>query len=473
MTNQVQAGSAVEHQSLTAAFQTSKAERTAYGFYFFGQNVFYIIVLSYLQIFLTDMGITAAAVAGLFLVSKVWDAINDPIFGVIIDRSKPKSGKFLPWVRFSIIPIAITTVLMFALPASLPLGVKIAWAAVAYLLWDLAYTLCDAPVFALATAMTDNIQERTVLLSVGRLGGMVGALIIGIGVPLLYPNFGWLATAIGLAVVGVATMLPITRLAKERVLSRKAEAPSLGDIWKYLKGNQYLLIFYGSMVIYYLTNSSMTVGPFLATNNLGKPEVMSMLTAVMVFPMLIIAGLVPMLAKRFGKFKLYIFGIVWYIVFSIVQYFVGYQNFTLFLAVLFIRSIGFGITGVLMFMFTPDCVEYGTFKTGERAEGITFALQTFATKLMNGLSATIAMAGLAVFGFTAGEGVVQSPQTLNGIWLMYTLFPIIGALLSLVALRAFKLRDDNVQIMAQANNGEITREEALALLPETFHFKSA
>ncbi|HEY9086595.1 MAG TPA: glycoside-pentoside-hexuronide (GPH):cation symporter [Anaerolineaceae bacterium] len=471
MATQIQTGLTSPSQNTpTAAFQTSRAERTAYGFYFFGQNVFYIIVLNYLQIFLTDMGVTAAAVASIFLVAKVWDAVNDPLFGVIIDRSKPKGGKFLPWVRFSVIPIAITTTLMFALPATFPLGLKIAWAAVAYLLWDLAYTLCDAPVFALTTAMTDNIQERTVLLSVGRLGGMLGALIIGIGVPLLYPNFGWLATAIALAVVGMATMLPITRLAKERVLSRKPEAPSLGDIWRYLKGNKYLLIFYGSMVIYYLTNSSMTVGPFFAANNLGKSEQMSTLTAVSVFPMLIIAGLVPMLSKRFGKFKLYIFGILWYIVFSVVQYFAGYQNFTLFILLLFIRSIGFGMTGVLMFMFTPDCVEYGTFKTGERAEGITFALQTFATKLMNGLSATIAMAGLAAFGFVAGEGAVQSPQTLNGIWLMYTLFPIVGALLSLLLLRTFTLRDNNVQIMAQANNGEITREEALAQLPQEFRF---
>jgi glycoside/pentoside/hexuronide:cation symporter, GPH family len=469
MATQAQDASLSHPGTPTIAFQTSKAERTAYGFYFFGQNVFYILVLNFLQIFMTDRGITAAAVAVVFLIAKVWDAVNDPIFGVIIDRSKPKSGKFLPWVRVSIIPIAITTVLMFAMPDSLSLGVKIAWAAIAYALWDLSYTLCDAPIFALTTAMTENIQERTVLLSIGRLGGMFGALIIGIGVPLLYPSYGWLATAMGLALIGMVTMLPITRLAKERILSRKEEAPSLADIWKYLKGNKYLLIFYGSMIIYYLTNSMMTVGPFFATNNLGSAEKMSTLTAVMVFPMLVIAGFIPMLAKRFGKFNLYVFSIIWFIVFSIVSFLAGYQDFTLFIILLFIRSIGFGMTTVLMFMFTPDCVEYGTFRTGERAEGVTFSLQTFATKLMNGLSATIAMAGLAVFGFAEGQGSVQSPATLNGIWLMYSIFPVIGAALSLVVLRMFKLRDNYVQVMARANKGEITREEALAQLPKEFH----
>ena len=453
------------------AFQTSKAERTAYGFYFFGQNVFYIIVLNFLQIFLTDQGITAAAVATLFFVSKIWDAVNDPIFGVIIDRSKPKSGKFLPWVRVSIIPIAITTILIFSMPASMSLGVKIAWAAIAYLLWDLAYTLCDAPIFALTTAMTENIQERTVLLSIGRLGGMLGALIIGLGVPLLYPKLGWSVTAIALAIIGAVTMFPITGLAKERILSRKETAPSLDDIWKYLKGNKYLLIFYASMVVYYLTNTSMTVGPFFAVNNLGSAEAMTAILGISIFPMLLLAGFVPALAKRFGKFNLYIFSIVWFIVFSVIGYFVGYENNTLFMLILFIRSIGFGLTTILMFMFTPDCVEYGTFKTGERAEGVTFSLQTFATKLMNGLSATVGMAGLAYFGFAEGAGAVQSPATMNGIWLMFMLFPVIGALLSLPLLAKFKLRDNYVQVMAQANNGEITREEAFKLLPAEFHFK--
>jgi len=348
----------------TVAFQTSKAERTAYGFYFFGQNVFYILILNFLQIFLTDKGITAAAVATIFLIAKVWDAVNDPIFGVIIDRSKPKSGKFLPWVRGSVIPIAITTIIIFAMPPSLSLGAKIVWAAIAYMLWDLTYTLCDAPVFALTTAMTENIQERTVLISIGRLGGMLGALVIALGVPMLYPKFGWLPTAIGLAILGVATMFPVTGLAKERIVSRKEDAPSLAAIWKYLKGNKYLFIFYASMVVYFLTNSAMTITPFFAVNNLGSAEAATTLLGITILPMVVLAGFTPALAKRFGKFNLYVFSIIWFIVFSVIVYFVGYGNYNLLLVLLLLRSIGTALAGILMFMFTPDCVEYGTFKTG-------------------------------------------------------------------------------------------------------------
>ena len=140
------------------SFQSSVPERISYGFYFFGQNVFYILVLNFLQIFLTDQSVTAAAPASIFLVSKIWDVVNDPIVGVIIDRSKPKGGKFLPWVRFLIIPIAVITILIFAMPSALSLTAKIVWTAIAYLLWELAYTLCHAPAYALTTAITENIQ---------------------------------------------------------------------------------------------------------------------------------------------------------------------------------------------------------------------------------------------------------------------------------------------------------------------------
>jgi Na+/melibiose symporter-like transporter len=319
--------------------------------------------------------------------------------------------------------------------------------------------------------MTENIQERTVLLSINRLGGMLGAMIIGLGVPMLYPKFGWVATAIGLAVIGVLTMLPVTMLAKERILSRKEEAPSLGDIWKYLKGNKYLFIFYGSMVIFFLTNTALTIGPFFAVNNLGGAEKYTPIVAVTVFPMLLLAGFIPALAKRFGKFNLYIFGIFWYIGFSVISYFVGYANNGLFMLFLLLKNLGYGLVAVLMFMFTPDCVEYGTFRTGERAEGITFSLQTFATKLMNGIASSVAMGGLAVIGFVAGEGVVQSPATIKGIWFLFSIFPIFGALLALPLLRMFKLRDNVVQVMARANNGEISREEAFKQLPDEYHFQ--
>jgi len=145
-------------------------------------------------------------------------------------------------------------------------------------------------------------------------------MIIALGVPMLYSNFGWLPTAVGLALIGMATMLPITRVAKERILSRKEEAPSLDAIWKYLKGNKYLLVFYASMVVYSLTNTVLTLTPYFAVNNLGNPQAATTLLGITILPMLLLAAFTPALTKRFGKFNLYVFSIVFFIVFSVVIY---------------------------------------------------------------------------------------------------------------------------------------------------------
>jgi GPH family glycoside/pentoside/hexuronide:cation symporter len=452
----------------TGAFQTTKAERNTYGLFFVGQNFFYMLVVSFLQIFLTDKGVTAAAVAAVFVLVKVWDAVDDPLFGVIIDRSEPKSGKFLPWIRASIVPIAITTVLMFAMPASISLTAKIVWCAIAYILWDLTYTLCDAPVYALMTAMTSNSQERTTMISIGRIGGMIGAIGVSLTIPLMYPKLGWLVTAIIISVIGLLTMIPVSRLAKERVHDQKEEAPSLAEIWANIKGNKYLLIFFGSMILFSLTNTIMVASPYFAVNLLGKAEMASPITAVTAFPMLIIAAFIPGLVKRFGKFKLYLFMTAWFIVSCVLTYFVGYSSTPVLLLMFLVRGIGFGFVAVMLFMFAPDCVEYGTFKSGNRAAGVSFSMQSFAIKLTSGLSAALAMFVLSLVHFVSGAGAFQPATAINGIWLLVSIFPAFGALLSIPVFLMYKLPEKDVEIMARANNGEITHEEALKQLSKSY-----
>lgn len=90
---------------------TTGGERFSYGLYFLGQNIFYIFIYLFLEVFFTDVGIPAMTVAIIALVVKVWDAVNDPIFGGILDGIRLKKGKFLPWLRISLIALPITTVL--------------------------------------------------------------------------------------------------------------------------------------------------------------------------------------------------------------------------------------------------------------------------------------------------------------------------------------------------------------------------
>lgn len=181
-------------------FLTSGGERFSYGLYFFGQNIFFIFLYLYLSVYLTDVGIPALTVSAIALAVKVWDAVNDPLFGGIVDAVKLKKGKFLPWLRISLIAIPIATILFFAIPSGVPLIVKIIWSVAAYVLWDTAYTICDVPIFGLVTVMTDNQNERTTLMAIGRVTAMIATVIVYMGVPSVRAAIGgWLPTTIVLA----------------------------------------------------------------------------------------------------------------------------------------------------------------------------------------------------------------------------------------------------------------------------------
>jgi probable glucitol transport protein GutA len=185
---------------------------------------------------------------------------------------------------------------------------------------------------------------------------------------------------------------------------------------------------------------------------------------VTALPSLITAILVPVICKRVDKFKLFFWSTVAGIVFSAAAYFAGYQSFTVVVVFAVIRGIPTALLGVLMFMFTPDCVEYGTYKTGVAASGVAFSFQTFIQKLHAALSAAVGATALSIIGFIEGEGAIQAAGFADKLFFVYMLFPAIGSLISLPLLSRYKLTDKKVGIMIKANKGDISREEAESLL---------
>ncbi|MFV0352917.1 MAG: MFS transporter, partial [Oscillospiraceae bacterium] len=146
-------------------FRTSGVERWGFALFMAGQGIINTFVGSFFQLHLTNIGITAYAVGVMFIIARVWDAVNDPIFGAILDKTSLKAGKFLPWLRISNVLLPLTVILLFAMPNSLSIGWKFGWAFVAYLLYDVAYTMCDVPIFAMTSAVTDQVHERINIMS--------------------------------------------------------------------------------------------------------------------------------------------------------------------------------------------------------------------------------------------------------------------------------------------------------------------
>ena len=452
-------------------YQSTKKEYVAYCLFFLGQNLLWGYA-GYIETFLTDIGIAAATAAAILIIPKLWDAINDVIFGYIVDRHMFKNGqKFMPWVRIGTSAVGITTVALFAIPQSMSNTGKIVWFLVAYILFDLCYTILDAPAFAVTTVMTSNVQERTGIIAGGKLWSMVGGVVATVIIPAIRPSLGWLTACIVFVVVSILLMIPMLFTVKERhseeVLA--TENPTFKEMLKYLKSNKYLIFVLIAMLLLGLSSVEQKMAIYMGRICLGQENMATLVAAGVAVSVITVSAVVPALAKRWDKFDVLCAGLAFAIVMDVVCFFVGYGNLVVALILIMLKCTGLGFWQVIIYMLIADTVEYGTYKSGTRAAGITFSLQAFIAKLKNALIGTIVLLSLSAVHFVEGENAVQPAGVAEGVWGLFTLLPAAGFTVALAILLLFyKLRSKDVQTMAQYNNGEIDREEADALLGERY-----
>lgn len=464
-------------------WQTTKAERKSYYTYFFGQNMIYNMIAGYLTTFLLLIGISPVKSAAVMLIVKVWDAVNDAVFGVIFDKFRFKSDqKFIPWLKIACATTPAATVAIFVIPTAASETVKLIWFALAYIIWDTAYTICDVPAFGIITAMTGNVEERNTILSLKGITAGIGSALTTVLVSLLISEFvgmGYGFVSIIVAAVAMATMFPICKYCQERNKAANETQFTVRKMLRYVVSNKYLLIYYIGYIFYSgaqtYNSLHMIMAYYIYENSLA-----SLITGtVAALPQLVMALFVPKIIRKTDKTKLFKISAAATILFSFLIL-PTRSSFVLFVITYMLRSIPLGIIGVLAFTFTPDCAEYGQYTTGTEAKGITFAIQTFAVKLAAAISGSMGLALLGLFGFKTEfeiNGIKQevsnfadleainaiaqqTSEALDGLWFTYNIVPIIGLVIALVIWSFYKLNDKDVQIMADCNIGKITRDEA-------------
>lgn len=428
-------------------YLTSKKERLSYGGWFIGQNIIYMLVTSYLAIFLTDeVGIVEGVVATLFLVARIWDAVNDPMLGGIVDKVNPKKGKFKPWIDAVTIFIPLVTIALFW-KFDQSGSFTVVYAYIAYIVWGMLYTISDVPIFALATTMTDIPDERVKIMSIGRLAAAIASISVGLVAPQFIANLGYTTTVIILMSISLIMMMPLRFFVKERILYKRSSMVTLKSMFHAIFSNKYLLVFYGGYLAITATLTSMTIAPYFAKWNLGDLATQTTIMATMALPMFLVPILTPWLVKTFGKRKLLIYGLGSSIILSVLQYFLGYENFILFLVINGLKSIGLFMPMLMMGIFSADCVEYGAYTTGERNEGVIFSVQTFSTKLGGAIASALSLFVIRAYGYS-GIAVNQSDQALKGIWITISLIPTIGLVLAFLIFGLFyKLSERDVERM--------------------------
>ena len=457
-------------------YMTTKKERLSYWTYFIGQNIYYNITAAFISTYLAMQGIDLAKVAVVLLIVKIWDAVNDPIFGYIFDKVKFKNGqKSLPWLRIATALIPVVTIILFSIPSGLSKTGKLIWFGAAYLLWDTVYTLTDVPAYAMLNTMTDSLQERNTLLSVNRVFSGGGVVIYGVVLPLLISERVGMSASMAVAIMAIfsaITMVPLSVNCKERNYKPEEEDENFSprQMLQYLGKNKYLLIYYGGYMATDALKTANAVILFASFYLFGDSLYSIVLNVLNMVPGVFAAMAMPTLLKKFDKFKTLFWCNIVCVILGLVIYFAGYDNKGLFLTLTCIRTIPMSIVGILAFMFTPDCAEYGQYTSGISAKGITFAIQTFSVKITGAVSSSLALFLLGCFHWIAVEAesfeqlkamnIQQSPEALSGLWIVYALVPVIGMIISTFFYLGYKLNDKDVQIMAKCNSGEITREEA-------------
>ena len=420
-------------------------EKLGYSFGVLGQNIIYGFFTTYILVFYTDVfGITAASAGTLFMIVRLWDAVNDPVMGVIADRTRTRWGKFRPYMLWAPIPIAIVTTLTFFVPDA-SYGTKLAYAYITYIVWDLVYSVGDIPLWALTSAITRDTKERTGIITMARIFSIFGMAIPAIAtIPLMNAfgggnSGGYTRVAAFYGVICAVTMMGIFFSVRERVV-HAAKKESIRESINVIIRNKPLILIMASSVI---TNSVVafrqSILVYYATYNMNNSNIVPLLMAVTLATMFLGMLLVPLITSLAGKRNAYIFYGLGLALSSLGFYFSGYGSGKLILLWTLITGLFSGAPAVLESAMIADTIEYAEWKTGVRAEGVIFSTQTFMAKLSGALSGGLAGLILTIIGYV--PNAVQAHRTLGGLHAMMTVIPAAAVLLGLIPILFYNITE--------------------------------
>lgn len=403
-----------------------------------------LFVDAYFLIFCTNvLGISAGWMGTLFLVARLWDAINDPIMGSFPDRWMiGKSGdKFKPWIKIFMLPLALSGVLCFF---NVPLeGIALhAYVAFAYVLYGMSYTGTSMPFGAMASVVSDDPIQRSKLSRARSIGGTIIG-IVGLSIVpvvcfdkqsnILPERFTLIAVIFG--VLSIISYFVLLNFTQERIRqnSEKAEKFNYGKVLKATVHNRPLIgvmvATLGSML--FITGSNQ-VRSYIFKEYYARTDVMSIISLATIPILVICFPLVPKLVAKFGKKATLMAAIVSSTIFSVIPVVMEIKNVYIYSALVVLGTIGQTVFTMLIWALVTDCLDYSEWKFNERSDGSMYSLYTFSRKIGSTIASTGVSFGLAAIGFVSGSNVVQTAEAVNGIYFLVNIIPVVTCILELV-----------------------------------------
>ena len=449
----------------------SVGEKIGYGLGDTASNFYWKLFENFQLIFYTDVfGISASAAATMFFVTKLWDAVNDPMMGFIADRTNSAWGRFRPYLIWMAVPFAVTGILTFYTPDFSPQG-KLIYAYVTYILVFMAYTAINIPYGALLGVISSNSLERTSVSTyrfvcaflgglvvqkfteplVGYFGGMKdlvvdGAVVVVDGVVKQVVDdkqAGFFWTVVCYAIAAAILFVISFWTTRERVVPVQAENTRFRlDIWDLLKNRAWIvLVFVGLFQILADWTRGSAVG-FYFKYHVGSEFGNFMVAGA-------IAGILGMfmtkpLTKIFGKPLLLILMNLAKAILTAAFFLLDRDQIFWMYTLHIVASFVTGPVPILLWAMYADVADYSEWKNHRRATGLVFSSATLSQKLGGALGSAVPGWTLAYYGFVAPIGEVdqlQSTATIHGIVLMMSLVPALFLCGAVVALLFYNINE--------------------------------
>lgn len=430
-------------------------EKIGYGFGDAASSMFWKLFGSYLMIFYTDVfGLPAAVVGSMFLITRIWDSLFDPIVGMVADRTDTRWGKFRPYLLFLAIPFAVIGVFTFFTPGLDYTG-KVIYAYITYSLMMMVYSAINVPYASLLGVMSPNQKDRNVLSTSRMTFAYIGSFVTFLLFMPLVNYFsngsnavedqqrGWFMAVIVIAVMCAILFFMCFSFTKERVKPIKQEkTPLLDDLcdliknkpWWILLGAGVAALVFNSIrdgaTVYYFKYYIVEDG-FGTINVFSIPFVLSGLYLALGQAANIVGVILAApISNRIGKRYAYMGAMAIASVLSIVFYWMDKDSLTLIFILQALISICAGSIFPLLWSMYADCADYSELKTGNRATGLIFSSSSMSQKFGWAIGSALTGWLLGYFGFQANEA--QNPETINVIKMFLSFLPAVGTILSVV-----------------------------------------
>lgn len=429
----------------------SKLTMVMYGLGDLASQFVWTFVGTYLTVFYTDVvGLAPLAVSMIMLLARLWDGVNDPIMGMVAERTRTKIGRFRPYILFGAPFLALFSVLTFTSPFGNGTA-GVIWASVIYTIAGMLYTLVNIPYGALAAVMTEDANERNELnawRSVGMNLGMIVVNSLSAGLMLRFSEGssvatgrGYFTTAMIYALVSLPLFLGVFITSREVIQPSTTQKVSMKETMRNIVGNKYLMVLFLIMILQMTAfMGRIAVTTYYVIYCLGTFSLIAILMTIPSIGGAICSLMIVPLVKKFGKRNVLMVSMILQGIGLLVVYLSDFGNIPMIITghIIFgAFNMGFPISLSLV----ADSVDYQELQTGVRTDGTAYATYGLATKIGSAVGAAFGVLLLSYFGYQANAE--QTLATKNGINMIVNLFPAILFFLSAGACLFWDLTDQD------------------------------